>query len=555
MDSLSAGRQGMLDLLAEGASLEQTLSHLCVLVEQEAPGSLCSILILEGGRLRHGAAPHLPESYWRPVDGLVIGPEAGSCGSAAYFGQEVAVEDIRADPRWAAGRELALAHGLAACVSTPILEPGGQVLGTFALYHTRPGPFPEPELSLLRSMMGLASLAIRIHGQEVRLKDSESRLRAILDALPDMYVRVRLDGTILDFRAGAFPSTLDGWQAVGSRIQDAPIPPELRSAIFDTAEQALHTEELSSLEFHLPLSDGEHFRELRIIRTRSDEVLAIVRDITDRKRSEAALSRRLDAETLIASLSTEFISLPPDRTDEAIHGALASIGRFADVDRIYIFQVFGDGSRFSNTHEWCAEGIEPQMDNLQDLPTRLFSWSMARLRRFEEVIVPRVAELPGEARAEKRILLEQGIRSLVLVPMGIGGRYAGFLGFDAVREERIWQAEDVRILRLAAEIFAGALERQRMNAELTASEQRYRDLVERQGEGFIIVDASERVTFANPAGETIFGVPRGGLLGRSLEEFLTPRGVQQSGAADRTALRGPERLLRTSDRPARWGGP
>src|SRR5262245_21986700 len=123
-----------------GASLPHALTRLVQLVESHTTGMLCSILVLDrdGVRLRHAAAPSLPESYIKAIDGSSIGPKAGSCGTAAYFKKTVVVTDIHEDPVWDDFRELAIAHGLRACWSSPILSHTAQVLGTFAMYYRVP---------------------------------------------------------------------------------------------------------------------------------------------------------------------------------------------------------------------------------------------------------------------------------------------------------------------------------------------------------------------------------------------------------------------------------
>src|SRR5262249_58242587 len=98
----------------------------------------CSVLLLEGGRLRDGAGPSLPATYRRAIDGVTIGPEVGSCGAAAYHRRPVVVRDIAADPLWKEFRDLAVHHGLLACWSAPILTPGAECLGTFAMYYREP---------------------------------------------------------------------------------------------------------------------------------------------------------------------------------------------------------------------------------------------------------------------------------------------------------------------------------------------------------------------------------------------------------------------------------
>ena len=110
-------------------------------VESASDGEiLTSILLLDetGQHLRHGAAPSLPEAYCEAIDGIEIGPEVGSCGTAAFVGHSIYVTDIETDPLWTAFRDLALSHGLRACWSTPIFDPSGKILGTFAIYYRTP---------------------------------------------------------------------------------------------------------------------------------------------------------------------------------------------------------------------------------------------------------------------------------------------------------------------------------------------------------------------------------------------------------------------------------
>jgi GAF domain-containing protein len=125
------------------AILDEYLRHVEAAADSEL---LTSILLLdESGRyLSHGAAPNLPQSYCEAIDGTEIGPEAGSCGTAAFVGHSIYVTDIATDPLWANYRHLALPHGLRACWSTPIFNEAGKLLGTFAIYYRTPrAPHPE----------------------------------------------------------------------------------------------------------------------------------------------------------------------------------------------------------------------------------------------------------------------------------------------------------------------------------------------------------------------------------------------------------------------------
>ena len=145
-------------LIAEGASLGGILETIVRGVEIEHPGMLCSILLLDdsGQRLVHGAAPSLPDFYRQAIDGIVIGPAVGSCGTAAYTGRRTIVRDIQTDPLWADFKDLAREAGLASCWSEPIRGEGGAVLGAFAIYHREArGPTDED----IRTIMAVAHLA------------------------------------------------------------------------------------------------------------------------------------------------------------------------------------------------------------------------------------------------------------------------------------------------------------------------------------------------------------------------------------------------------------
>ncbi len=161
-ESLTVGQNRVLELLAKGRGLEEVLETLTQTVEEHGDGMLCSVLVLDesGCRLRHGAAPNLPEAYNKAVDGLTIGPSAGSCGTAAYRGQRVIVEDIANDPLWVDYKEIAAEHDLGACWSEPILSADGTVLGTFAIYYRQARRPSETDLQTISAAAHLAGVAI-----------------------------------------------------------------------------------------------------------------------------------------------------------------------------------------------------------------------------------------------------------------------------------------------------------------------------------------------------------------------------------------------------------
>lgn len=150
----------MLDAMVREVPTVELMQQMCLEVEQIAPQVLCSVLRLEDGRLRTLAAPSLPDAYSKRVDGLVIGPRCGSCGSAAYSGEPVLSRDIANDPNWEGISHFALQHGLAACWSTPIKASDGRVLGTFAFYYREPHDPDSFHRRLVEVIVHLCALAL-----------------------------------------------------------------------------------------------------------------------------------------------------------------------------------------------------------------------------------------------------------------------------------------------------------------------------------------------------------------------------------------------------------
>jgi signal transduction histidine kinase len=178
-EALLTGQNHALELIAGNAPLGEVLDYAMRLIESQAPDVVCSVLLLEDGHLRHGAAPSMPEALIRAIDGVAIGPAVGSCGTSAFTGQPAVVVDITTDPRWAPYPEvvaLAVAAGLRACWSTPILSASGEVLGTFAIYYREPGPPRARDLYLVEIATHLAGIAIERHRSDQALAQRAEQL-------------------------------------------------------------------------------------------------------------------------------------------------------------------------------------------------------------------------------------------------------------------------------------------------------------------------------------------------------------------------------------------
>ncbi|MFL5239853.1 MAG: sensor histidine kinase [Rhizomicrobium sp.] len=183
---LLESERNILKRIAAGDPLETVLEELILVVERPSGGELLgSILFLsdDGRHLLHGAAPSLPAAYNDAIHGLEIGPEVGSCGTAAHRGEPVYVSDIAADPLWATYRDLALTHGLRACWSTPIRSTDGQLIGTFASYYRAPRAPTERDLEVIAMVTQTAAIAVERHRIELERKRAEEQRILLLREL------------------------------------------------------------------------------------------------------------------------------------------------------------------------------------------------------------------------------------------------------------------------------------------------------------------------------------------------------------------------------------
>jgi GAF domain-containing protein len=198
-------RNCVFERIACGAPLSEVLTMLTRTCEEVSPHVLCSVLLLdaERRRLHHGAAPSLPESYCKAIDGVEIGPAQGSCGTAAYLGQRVIVEDVTTHPYWANYWKLAVDAGLRACWSEPIRGSNGSVLGTFAMYYAEPRRPDSADIDFIRSSAHVAGVAIERAQAEEELARYRDHLEELVKQRTLELERVNLElrQALADMRA------------------------------------------------------------------------------------------------------------------------------------------------------------------------------------------------------------------------------------------------------------------------------------------------------------------------------------------------------------------
>ncbi|GEM_PF-2322954 len=403
------------------------------------------------------------------------GEELGSADFPTYMachrrGEIIAATDVRTDPRT---REIPAAywdaHDIYSLVDAPVWlhdRMGGLISFEQVGAPRTWSPEDERFCTTIATFVSLCFEAAERTQAEKSLRESEERYRQLVEMSPDGIGMITLDGRLL--LANRQVAALFGYDDP-AEMRDVSLldwfAPEERERARERFFSFLHTGFAREAEYLLVRRNGERFYgaiSATVLRDANGvpyAAIGLVRDITERVQTEQKLQRQSQLQNLLLKLSAEFINLPLDRIDAAIQNALQEMGTFVAADRAYVFDYDFRANIAINTFEWCAPGITPQIEALQAVPLEgIPEWTSPHLRG-EDLIIPDVSTLPPGPLRE--ILEPQEIKSLVTLPMIGKEGLIGFAGFDSVRCHRIYNEDELMLLRIFCQMLVNVTERKR----------------------------------------------------------------------------------------------
>lgn len=204
-----------------------------------------------------------------------------------------------------------------------------------------------------------------------------------------------------------------------------------------------------------------------------NEIIIVAHNITERRKNELEIERNLRQQEILTEISVNYNSISDfeSNTKEAVR----IIGKHTGASRVYIFEDSTDGLTTSNTYEWCNQGIEPQINDLQQIPyTEIPSWK--RILNEEGIVYSeRINDLPHDI---KGVLEPQGIKSIIVLPLIESGRIFGFIGFDECDSNHKWSKSEIELLRTISSIISTAFLRNRIQTDLILSEKENRGIID-----------------------------------------------------------------------------
>lgn len=414
----------VLQLVAKGTSMREVLDTLTAAIEGMAPQCFCSILLLDedGRHLKAGAGGSLPAEYMRLVDGLEIGPDVGSCGSAAFRNQTVIVSDIATDYRWEIAKDLPLGFGLRACWSVPIRDSKDRVLGTFAMYHPVPAT-PDPrDLAIVEAGAYLAGNVIERLTADRKLREAVERLRLAEEAAGFGLWDLDLETGVVTLSEGA--AALNGFPRKSARVREEDlrqlIHPDDRAAVSTALQDAIRNGDAYQVEFRMLLSDGSQrwCRALGRVERAGVKASRVIGAIIDITKEKAMLEQLRENERQLAH----------KQKLESIGELAAGVAHEINTPIQYI----GDNAKFledafADLLKFAAGGrVSDLPDSQQELDCRVLDYHRAEVPKALHELQQGAAQVARIVRAMKEfshpgpierqsIDLNHAIESTVLV--------------------------------------------------------------------------------------------------------------------------------------------
>ncbi|MDY6892336.1 MAG: PAS domain S-box protein [Chloroflexota bacterium] len=248
----------------------------------------------------------------------------------------------------------------------------------------------------------------------------------------------------------------------------------------------------------------------------------IASDVSEQKIAEMVIRHKLKFEETVSRISTRFTGITD--IDGAINASLADIGVLSGAGRSYVFLINEDGITVDNTHEWCAEGVSAQIENLKGIPTEVFTWLQEGIYENGVIHIKDVSKLPDEADLERVMLEKQDIKSILMLPIHNDGRLVGIIGLDNVTETGGWGDAEMSLLRVVSGIISNALERKQTEERLLQEKAYTESIMDSVPDIVLTINPDTTFSYVNEAFCKFYGVTPDDILGKSLETLIKEYG-------------------------------
>lgn len=359
-----------------------------------------------------------------------------------------------------------------------IIETGGSVVHRDGMLTTQNGKeiwlqgtkIPHfDENGKVTGIIGISHNITEYKKIETELRRVAEKYQSIFNSFVDLYYRSDLSGTIIELSPSVYQ--LSGYKPedlIGKSVSIVYADIESRNRMIQLLIEKGSINDFENVLIHkngnyIPVSITSHL--IQAADGKPGYIEGTIRDISERKEAEKKLNKMLVLQNLLTHLSTEFINIPVEDSDEALNRLLSVIGQGNEIDRAYIFSYDFAKNTMSNTHEWCAQGIASEIQNLQKISTDLAPGWVETHKRGEMIVIQDVSKLDKNDPLTK-FLESQNIKTRITLPLILDNDCIGFVGFDSVKCVRQWNSAEITFLQILADLLCNVADRKRKDDAL-----------------------------------------------------------------------------------------
>lgn len=254
----------------------------------------------------------------------------------------------------------------------------------------------------------------------------------------------------------------------------------------------------------------------------------VISDRTEEYFAKKSLDIEVKLQNVLIDIASTYINLDPKNLESVINSSLEKIGLFVDADRAYIFDYDFSSNTTSNTFEWCKEGITPEINNLQQVPTEYIPQWLDKHKKGEPFYISDVSLLNSqilEEKALKDILEPQGIKSLLTIPVINENDLIGFVGFDSVEKHHVYSDKEKKILSLFGMMLTNIRNRQKLDNQLRVEKEKFQNIIANMNLGLLEIDLNDKIIFANQSFCDMSGYNLNNIKGENLSKFFLPENI------------------------------
>jgi PAS domain S-box-containing protein len=391
-------------------------------------------------------------------------------------------------------------------------------------------PFAKDLKLELKKIVAQLGKNLQHAAQEVEVRETRQMLQSIFNEMADVVWSMRLPEYKVIFVS---PSVEDLYGIpVGKWIEDNKL---WERAIYhedvgvvERIQQQMETKGYFNEKFRIVTASGE----VKWVRNRAKTIYnedripvrldGIIMDRTSQYGALDQLEQEHRLQEVLIDIASTYINLDLNDVEMTINKSLEKMGQFVHADRSYIFDYNFDKETTSNTYEWCNTGINPEIENLQDVPMEYFPQWVESHQKGETFYIPDISALDETFDGLRSVLEPQGIKSLIAIPMIDQGELMGFVGFDSVATHHVYTEKEQRLLQLFGQMLINIRNRQKWEKQLRLQEEKYRNIIANMNLGLIELDDNNTILFANQSFCDMSGYSLTELIGQKAGYLIVP---------------------------------